>query len=106
MPGKVVTQFNKDDVEDLGLIKIDLLGLRTLSLIADALELIEEHRGIELDLENNPLDDQSVFDMLCRADTIGAFQVESRAQTSLIPQFQPRNFGDLVIEISLIRPGL
>ena len=105
MPGRVVTQFNKDDIEDLGLIKIDLLGLRTLSLIEEALELIEAHQGIELDLESNPLDDQSVFDMLCRADTIGAFQVESRAQAQTLPRMRPRQFEDIVVEIALIRPG-
>jgi error-prone DNA polymerase len=105
MPGRVVIQFNKDDVEDLGLIKIDLLGLRTLSLIEEALELIKAHRGIELDLENNPLDDPAVFDMLCRADTIGAFQVESRAQAQTLPRMRPRQFEDIVVEIALIRPG-
>jgi error-prone DNA polymerase len=105
MPGRVVIQFNKDDVEDLGLIKIDLLGLRTLSLIEEALGLIQEHQGVELDLENNPLDDPSVFDMLCRADTIGAFQIESRAQAQTLPRVRPRQFEDIVVEIALIRPG-
>jgi error-prone DNA polymerase len=105
MPGRVVTQFNKDDVEDLGLIKIDLLGLRTLSLIQDALVLIREHRGLELDLESSPLDDPAVYDMLCRADTIGTFQVESRAQAQTLPKMQPRKFEDIVIEVAIIRPG-
>ena len=105
MPGRVVTQFNKDDIEDLGLIKIDLLGLRALSLIQDSLELIREHEGIELDLESIPLDDPAVFDMLCKADTIGAFQVESRAQAQTLPRMRPRRFEDIVVEIALIRPG-
>jgi len=105
MPGRVVTQFNKDDIEDLGLIKIDLLGLRALSLIQEALELIEEHEGIKLDLESIPLDDPAVFDMLCKADTIGAFQVESRAQAQTLPRMRPRRFEDIVVEIAIIRPG-
>jgi error-prone DNA polymerase len=105
MPGRVVVQFNKDDVEDLGLIKIDLLSLRTLSLIYDALQLIREHRGIELDLESVPLDDPTVYDMLCRVDTIGTFQVESRAQAQTLPRMGPRRFEDIVVEVALIRPG-
>jgi error-prone DNA polymerase len=105
MPGRVVVQFNKDDVEDLGLIKIDLLALRTLSLIYEALEKIEEHRGVELDLENIPLDDPVVYDMLCRADTVGTFQVESRAQAQTLPRMRPQTFEDIVVEVALIRPG-
>jgi error-prone DNA polymerase len=105
MPGRVVVQFNKDDVEDLGLIKIDLLALRTLSLVYEALELIREHRGVNLDLESIPLDDPAVYDMLCRADTIGTFQVESRAQAQTLPRMRPQKFEDIVVEVALIRPG-
>jgi len=105
MPGRVVVQFNKDDVEDLGLIKIDLLALRTLSLVYEALELIREHRGVELDLESIPLDDPVVYEMLCRADTIGTFQVESRAQAQTLPRMRPQKFEDIVVEVALIRPG-
>ncbi len=105
MPGRVVVQFNKDDVEDLGLIKIDLLSLRTLSLIYEALEMIQEHRGVKLDLEHIPLDDPVVYDMLCRADTIGTFQVESRAQAQTLPRMRPQTFEDIVVEVALIRPG-
>jgi len=105
MPGRVVVQFNKDDVEDLGLIKIDLLALRTLSLIYEALQLIKEHRGVELDLESIPLDDPVVYEMLCRADTIGTFQVESRAQAQTLPRMRPQKFEDIVVEVALIRPG-
>lgn len=105
MPGRVVVQFNKDDVEDLGLIKIDLLALRTLSLIYEALQLIREHRGVELDLESIPLDDPVVYEMLCRADTIGTFQVESRAQAQTLPRMRPQKFEDIVVEVALIRPG-
>jgi error-prone DNA polymerase len=105
MPARVVVQFNKDDVEDLGLIKIDLLALRTLSLVYEALELIREHRGVDLDLESIPLDDPAVYDMLCRADTIGTFQVESRAQAQTLPRMRPQKFEDIVVEVALIRPG-
>ncbi len=105
MPGRVVVQFNKDDVEDLGLIKIDLLALRTLSLIYEALQLIKEHRGVELNLESIPLDDPVVYEMLCRADTIGTFQVESRAQAQTLPRMRPQKFEDIVVEVALIRPG-
>ncbi len=105
MPGRVVVQFNKDDVEDLGLIKIDLLALRILSLVYEALQLIREHRGVNLDLESIPLDDPTVYDMLCRADTIGTFQVESRAQAQTLPRMRPQKFEDIVVEVALIRPG-
>jgi len=86
------------------MIKIDLLGLRMLSAIEDAVTIIEGQTGIRPDLDDLPPNDPTVFDMLCRGQTIGVFQVESRAQADLIPRFQPRSFADLVIEISLIRP--
>jgi len=104
-PGRVVVQFNKDDVEDMGLIKMDLLGLRTLSVIHDALQMIRDGRGVDLDLDRVPLDDPSVFDMLCESDNIGVFQVESRAQSQTLPKMQPRSIEDLIVEISIIRPG-
>lgn len=105
MPGRVVAQFNKDDIEDLGLIKIDLLSLCTLSMIHDALQLIREERGVELDLENIPLSDPEVYAMLCRADTVGTFQVESRAQAQNLPRMRPSCLEDIIVEIALIRPG-
>jgi error-prone DNA polymerase len=105
MPGRVVVQFNKDDVEDMGLIKMDLLGLRTLSVIFDAVEMIRETRGIELDLDSVPLDDPAVYDLLCEPDNIGVFQVESRAQSQTLPKMRPRSIEDLIVEISIIRPG-
>ncbi|MCL5257218.1 MAG: error-prone DNA polymerase [Chloroflexi bacterium] len=104
-PGRVVVQFDKDDVEDLGLIKIDLLGLRTLSVVHDTLSLVKENRGITLDLDNLALDDPAVFDVLCEADTIGVFQVESRAQGQTLPKMRPRKFEDIIVEIAIIRPG-
>ena len=105
MPGRVVCQWDKDAVADAGLIKIDLLGLRMLSLIQEAVELIEEGRGIRLDLDDIPQDVPAVYDMISRADTIGVFQVESRAQMQTLPKTRPRSIEDLTIEVAIIRPG-
>jgi error-prone DNA polymerase len=105
MEGRVVTQWDKDGLEGAGLIKIDLLGLRMLSLIEDAVTIVEGQTEQRPDLSSLTQDDPEVYDMLCRGETIGVFQVESRAQANLIPRFQPRSFDDLVIQISLIRPG-
>ena len=107
MPGRVVTQWDKDDISDVGLIKIDLLGLRMLSLIHEATKLIREGRSPELDphLDGLPLSDPRVYDMLCRGDTLGVFQVESRAQQATLPRSRPRCFEDLVAEVAIIRPG-
>jgi error-prone DNA polymerase len=105
MPGRVVVQFDKDDVEDLGLIKMDLLGLRTLSAIAECLDLIEQTTGKRPDLDALPLDDQRVYDVICKVDTIGLFQIESRAQQQSLWQSQPRCFNDLIVQVAIIRPG-
>jgi error-prone DNA polymerase len=105
MPGRVVVQFDKDDVEDLGLIKMDLLGLRTLSAIAECLDLIEQTCGERPELDALPLDDPDVYDMICRVDTIGLFQIESRAQQQSLWQSQPRCFNDLIVQVAIIRPG-
>jgi error-prone DNA polymerase len=105
MPGRVVVQFNKDDVEDLGLIKMDMLGLRTLSVVAECLELAEKTEGERIDLDALPLDDPEVYEMCGRADTIGVFQIESRAQMATLPRTRPDCFNDLVVEVAIIRPG-
>ena len=105
MPDRNVVQFDKRDVEDLGLIKMDLLGLRTLSLIKDAVAMIDELHGVRLDLGTLPLDDPAVYDLICEVDTIGLFQVESRAQAQALPRVRPRNFADIVVEVAIIRPG-
>ncbi|MFU8796161.1 MAG: DNA polymerase III subunit alpha, partial [Dehalococcoidia bacterium] len=109
MPGRIVCQWDKDSVADAGLIKVDLLGLRMLSLIREACELVEEHHpdsiGIRLDMDNLPPDDEGVYDMICRGDTIGVFQVESRAQMQTLPRMKPRSIEDLTIEVAIIRPG-
>jgi error-prone DNA polymerase len=105
MPGRVVVQWDKDSVEDAGLIKIDLLSLRTLGMVEEILRHIRQTRAIELDLEHLPLDDPAIYEMLQRADTIGCFQVESRAQAQMLPRLKPERFEDLIIEVALVRPG-
>jgi len=105
MPGRVVCQWDKDGVEDAGLVKVDILGLRMLSLVQEAVELIQESRGIDIDLDQIPLDDEKVYDMICRADTMGVFQVESRAQMQTLPRTRPRSIEDLTVEVAIIRPG-
>jgi error-prone DNA polymerase len=105
MEGRRVVQFNKDDVEDLGLIKMDMLGLRTLSVVAEALDLIKDTTGTKPDLDQLALKDPAVFEMCSAADTIGVFQIESRAQMQTLPRTRPKDFNDLVVEVAIIRPG-
>ncbi len=105
MEGRRVVQFNKDDVEDLGLIKMDMLGLRTLSVVAEALDLIKDTTGTRPDLDQLALKDPAVFEMCSAADTIGVFQIESRAQMQTLPRTRPQTFNDLVVEVAIIRPG-
>src|SRR3989442_2136892 len=105
MPDRNVVQFDKRDVEDLGLVKMDLLGLRTLSLVKDAVADIEMRHGQLLELGALPPDDPAVYDLICEVDTIGLFQVESRAQAQALPRVRPRNFADIVVEVAIIRPG-
>src|SRR3954453_12369755 len=105
MPDRNVVQFDKRDVEDLGLVKMDLLGLRTLSLVKDAVADIAARHGQRLELGSIPLDDEAVYDLICEVDTIGLFQVESRAQAQALPRVRPRNFADIVVEVAIIRPG-
>jgi error-prone DNA polymerase len=105
MPGRMVVQFNKDDVEELGLIKMDMLGLRMLSVVAEALDLIEADTGTRPDLDALDLKDPQVYALCCEADTIGVFQIESRAQMQTLPRSRPQTFNDLVVEVAIIRPG-
>ncbi|UCC64842.1 MAG: error-prone DNA polymerase [Anaerolineae bacterium] len=105
MPGRVVVQWDKDSVEEAGLIKIDLLGLRTLGVIEEALAHIREQQGVVLDLDTLPLDDPAIYATLQRADTVGCFQVESRPQMMMQSKMQPRSFEDIVVEVALVRPG-
>ena len=102
--GRSVLQWDKDDCAAAGLVKFDLLGLGMLSALHLAVDLIAEHRGYEVDLATIPQEDE-VYAMLCRADTVGVFQVESRAQMATLPRLKPRRFYDLVVEVALIRPG-
>ena len=105
MADRTVVQFDKEWLETLGIVKIDLLGLRMLSAIADTVKLVKEHRHKEIDLYQLDFKDRRVYDRICASDTIGMFQLESGAQASVIPKMQPRCFQDIVIEVSLIRPG-
>jgi len=104
MPGRVVAQWDKDDCEDLGIVKVDLLGLGMMSVMQDSLQLCRE-RGRPLDLAHIPKDDAATFEMMCKADTIGVFQIESRAQMATLPRLKPKCFYDVVIEVAIIRPG-
>jgi error-prone DNA polymerase len=105
MPGRVVLQWDKDDCADLGIIKIDLLGLGMLAVLEEALPLVRIHEHIVLDLAHLPADDPQVYAMLQKADTVGVFQIESRAQMATLPRMKPRTFYDLVVEVAIIRPG-
>jgi error-prone DNA polymerase len=104
MPGRVVAQWDKDDCADLGIIKVDLLGLGMMAAMQDTIELCQS-RGRPVDLAKIPKDDAVTYDLLCRADTIGTFQVESRAQMATLPRMLPRTFYDVVVEVAIIRPG-
>jgi error-prone DNA polymerase len=105
MPGRVVVQWDKDSVEDAGLIKIDLLSLRTLGVVEEAVGHIRAQWGIAFEPADLPLDDPAVYDLLRRADTVGCFQVESRAQAQMLPKLLPERFEDIVVGVALIRPG-
>src|SRR4051812_28049132 len=104
MPGRVVAQWDKDDCEDLGIVKVDLLGLGMMSVMQDAFELCRE-RGRPLDLAHIPTNDEKTFEIMQHADTIGVFQIESRAQMATLPRMKPKCFYDVVIEVAIIRPG-
>lgn len=105
MPGRTVIQWDKDMLEELGLFKVDLLGLGALNHLHKAFDLLETHRGIRLGMADIPPDDPATFEMIDRADTVGVFQIESRAQMAMLPRLRPRTYYDLVIEVSIVRPG-
>jgi error-prone DNA polymerase len=110
MPDRTVIQWDKDDLDALGLLKVDVLGLGMLSAIRRAFDLVNEFAGPvarprRLDLAEVPAEDPAVYDMICRADTVGVFQIESRAQMAMLPRLRPRNYYDLVIEVAIVRPG-
>ena len=105
MPGRTVIQWCKEDIEALGFFKIDILALGILTAIRKTFALVKEHQGQDLSLATIPANDRPTYDMICKADTVGTFQIESRAQMSMLPRLQPRKFYDLVIEVAIIRPG-
>jgi error-prone DNA polymerase len=105
MPGRVVVQWDKDDCADLGIIKVDLLGLGMLGALEEMVPTIRTHEGVSVDLAHLPPDDPKVYRMLQKADTVGLFQVESRAQMASLPRNHPERFYDLVIQVGIIRPG-
>jgi error-prone DNA polymerase len=105
MEGRTVIEWDKDDLDELGILKVDCLCLGMLTAIHKCFDLVREHHGRELTLATIPADDPDVYNMICRADTIGVFQIESRAQMSMLPRLQPRKFYDLVVEVAIVRPG-
>jgi error-prone DNA polymerase len=105
MPGRVVVQWDKEDCADLGIIKIDLLGLGMMAVLEEAIPMVRESEGVKVDLAHLPAGDPAVYAMLSSADTVGIFQVESRAQMATLPRMKPRTFYDLVVEVAIIRPG-
>src|SRR5207249_4055037 len=105
MPDRVVVQWDKEDCADLGIIKVDLLGLGMMAVLKDSLNLIREHYGEEVGLAHLPADDPEVYSTRQKADTIGMFQIESRAQMSCLPRLMPKKFYDIVVQVAIIRPG-
>ncbi len=105
MPGRVVVQWDKEDCADMGIIKVDLLGLGMMAVLKDSIELIRDHYHEEVDLAHLPSDDAQVYSTLQQADTVGMFQVESRAQMSCLPRLRPQRFYDVVVQVAIIRPG-
>jgi error-prone DNA polymerase len=105
MDERTVIEWDKDDLDALGILKVDILALGMLTCVHKALDLLGTHHGLKLGLADIPPEDPAVYDMLCRGDSVGVFQVESRAQMSMLPRLKPRNFYDLVIEVAIVRPG-
>jgi len=105
MPGRVVVQWDKDDCADMGIVKVDLLGLGMMAVLEDSITIIRDAWGEEVDLARLPADDPEVYAALQKADTVGLFQVESRAQMSCLPRLKPKSFYDIVVEVAIIRPG-
>ena len=105
MPGRVVVQWDKEDCADMGIVKVDLLGLGMMAVLKDSIELIRDHYHEEVDLAHLPPDDPQVYSSLQQADTVGLFQVESRAQMASLPRLLPRRFYDIVVQVAIIRPG-
>ncbi len=105
MPGRVVVQWDKEDCADMGIVKVDLLGLGMMAVLEDSITLIRDHCRKEVDLAKLPADDPTVYETLQKADTVGMFQIESRAQMSCLPRLHPTHFYDIVVQVAIIRPG-
>ncbi|MCG8651562.1 MAG: error-prone DNA polymerase, partial [Pirellulales bacterium] len=105
MEGRTVIQWNKDDLDELGILKVDVLALGMLSALHRCFDLVAQHHGPSYSLATVPQGDRATYDMICAADTVGVFQIESRAQMSMLPRLKPRNYYDLVIEVAIVRPG-
>ncbi len=105
MPDRTIIQWDKDDLEELGLLKVDVLALGMLTAIRKCFALLQQHRGVTWSMATIPAEDKPTYHMIQKADTVGVFQIESRAQMSMLPRLRPRNFYDLVIEIAIVRPG-
>jgi error-prone DNA polymerase len=105
MEGRTFIEWDKDDIDALGIMKVDVLALGMLTCIRKAFDLLDSHKGLRFDLATIPQDDPATYDMLCNADSLGVFQVESRAQMAMLPRLRPRTFYDLVIEVAIVRPG-
>lgn len=105
MPDRSIIQWDKDDLDLMGLLKVDVLALGALTMLRKALDLIGERRGHVMEMQDIPPEDPVTYDMICRADTVGTFQVESRAQMSMLPRHLPRRFYDLVVQVAIVRPG-
>jgi error-prone DNA polymerase len=105
MPGRVVVQWDKEDCADMGIVKVDLLGLGMMAVLEETLQIIRDKHGEEVDLSRLPVNDQKVYATLQKADTVGMFQIESRAQMACLPRLQPKCFYDVVVQVAIIRPG-
>ena len=105
MPKRSFIEWDKDDIDELRILKVDVLALGMLTCIRKAFDMIAAHYGRHLTLANVEQDDKPVYDMLCKGDSLGVFQVESRAQMNMLPRLKPREFYDLVIQVAIVRPG-
>jgi error-prone DNA polymerase len=107
MADRQVIEWEKDDIEELKFMKVDVLGVGMMGCMRRAFDLLKAHKGIDMDLGSASLqrDDPVVYDMICKADTLGTFQIESRAQMSMLPRMKPRKFYDIVIQVAIVRPG-
>src|SRR5690606_15677549 len=105
MPDRTIIQWDKDDLETMGMLKVDCLALGMLTCIRKAVDLVVRHRGYAIDIAQLPPGDEPTYAMIQAADTVGVFQIESRAQMSMLPRLRPKKFYDLVVQVAIVRPG-